>query len=366
MTWHKSCCTTHREEERERLTKIECLVHTLHVFRNKKNVNHFKSRCVHVYVCGWGVNLSHRSRKSRKLFYIIDDRKERNCKWNTHTHKFVFFLRCRHPFQPGALMYKCIDDYTLTCIFNRSISASTQPIEPSPLQMSIRNGSKCRNSRNPNSGPVTGKLKTWAGFSNCLKRRKNFTPWLSPDLELTNTRSGEKHVPNGLTTSQASSTPTECRHVGGTTETRLGPSGHLTGILGRHDVWTVALHHRQRQSCRRKTEPHVFSQWLHFAETGKFPSCHWCGIIKLPSGSSIISLPLKILFLFYFLKLLLLMWFMGHLPTDANVVHLQFDIAFAAHLLCTLNLHTSHDKPCDVTPDSASRHTFMCSEWINI
>lgn len=27
----------------------------------------------------------------------------------------------------------------------------------------------------------------------------------------------------------------------------------------------------------------------------------------------------------------------------------QFAIAFAAHLLCALHLHTSHDSPCDVT-----------------
>ena len=45
-------------------------------------------------------------------------------------------------------------------------------------------------------------------------------------------------------------------------------------------------------------------------------------------------------------------------PTLANVVHLQFDIALAAQRLCTLNLQTSHDSPCEVTPDRASRHTY--------
>ena len=35
----------------------------------------------------------------------------------------------------------------------------------------------------------------------------------------------------------------------------------------------------------------------------------------------------------------------SNIPTEASVVHLQFDIAFAAHLLCALNLQTSHDKP---------------------
>jgi hypothetical protein len=98
-------------------------------------------------------------------------------------------------------------------------------------------------------------------------------------------------VPCGFVTSHVSSMPIECTQVGGITETLLGPSGQRTSRLGRHAVCTVALHQRQRQSCKRRTEPHVLSQWVHFADTGKFPSCHWCGIIRLPSGSSIISLP---------------------------------------------------------------------------
>lgn len=36
-------------------------------------------------------------------------------------------------------------------------------------------------------------------------------------------------------------------------------------------------------------------------------------------------------------------------PTVANVVHLQLAIAFAAHRLCTLHLHTSQERPCEVT-----------------
>lgn len=223
--------------------------------------------------------------------------------------------------------------YLLTCIFSRSISDNTQPTDPSPLQIRMRNGSKWRNNLSPSWGPDEIKSKTCAGFNNCLKRRKNFTPWLSPDLELTKTRSGEKE-PCGLTTSHASSIPIECREVGGTTETLLGPSGHFTSTFGRHCVWIVARHHRHRQSCSRSTEPHVLSQSKHFAETGRFPSIHWCGIMRLPSGSSMISF-----------------------PTLANVVHLQFDIALAAHRLWTLNLHTSHERPWDVTPDNASRHT---------
>lgn len=36
-------------------------------------------------------------------------------------------------------------------------------------------------------------------------------------------------------------------------------------------------------------------------------------------------------------------------PTVASVVHLQFAIALAAHRLCTLHLHTSHESPWAVT-----------------
>lgn len=43
-------------------------------------------------------------------------------------------------------------------------------------------------------------------------------------------------------------------------------------------------------------------------------------------------------------------------PTVAKVVHLQLAIAFAAHRLCTLHLHTSHDKPCDVTVVDANNY----------
>lgn len=218
-------------------------------------------------------------------------------------------------------------------MLSRSISERTQPTEPSPLQIRIRKGSKWRNNRRPNWGPAEIKSNTCAGFSNCLKRRKNLTPWLSPDLELTKTSSGENE-PCGFTTSQASSIPIEWREVGGTTETLLGPSGHFTSTLGRHCVWIVARHHKHRQSCNRSTEPQVLSQSKHLADTGRFPSIHWCGIIRLPSGSSMISFPIL-----------------------ANVLHLQLLMAFAAHRLWTLNLHTSHERPCEVTPVNASRHT---------
>lgn len=42
----------------------------------------------------------------------------------------------------------------------------------------------------PKWGPPFIKSNTWAGFSNCLNRRRNFTPWLSPLLELTKTNRG--------------------------------------------------------------------------------------------------------------------------------------------------------------------------------
>lgn len=45
----------------------------------------------------------------------------------------------------------------------------------------------------PRCGPPFTRSKTWAGLSNCLKRRRNFTPWLSPLLELTKTRRGLAH-----------------------------------------------------------------------------------------------------------------------------------------------------------------------------
>ena len=57
----------------------------------------------------------------------------------------------------------------------------------------------------PRPGPPFMRSKTCAGLSSCLNRRRNFTPWLSPDLELTNTSSGEQ--PCGRTASHASSLP---------------------------------------------------------------------------------------------------------------------------------------------------------------
>lgn len=42
----------------------------------------------------------------------------------------------------------------------------------------------------PKWGPPFIKSKTWAGFNDCLNRRRNFTPWLSPLFELTKTKRG--------------------------------------------------------------------------------------------------------------------------------------------------------------------------------
>lgn len=160
----------------------------------------------------------------------------------------------------------------------RSTSLKTQPTEPSPEQTNIRNGSKCRNSRSPKPGPADTKSNTCAGFSICLKRRRNFTPWLSPDFEFTNTSNGEQ-VPPGLTTSQASSMPIECTDIGSITDRLATPSGHRCGTNGRQAVCTDSLHHRHRQSWSRNTEPHVFRHIRHDEATGRLPSIHWCGIM---------------------------------------------------------------------------------------
>lgn len=69
-----------------------------------------------------------------------------------------------------------------------------------------------------------------------------------PDLEFTNTISGE--ALGGLSGSQPSSGPTECRRVGGTTEARAGPSEHAARQPGRHCACTHLRHHTQRKSCR--------------------------------------------------------------------------------------------------------------------
>lgn len=171
----------------------------------------------------------------------------------------------------------------LTVMFNWSISLSTHPTDPSPEQINIRNGSKWRNSRRPKPGPDDMRSNTCAGFSSCLKRRRNLTPWLSPDLEFTNTNSGEK-LPCGLHTSQASSIPIEWSEIGGTTETLAGPRGHATWAWGLQAVWTVERHQRQRQSCRRITEPHVLSHTMHLADTGRLPSIHWWGMTMFWNG----------------------------------------------------------------------------------
>lgn len=42
----------------------------------------------------------------------------------------------------------------------------------------------------PRCGPPFMRSNTWAGLRNCLNLRRNFTPWLSPLLELTKARRG--------------------------------------------------------------------------------------------------------------------------------------------------------------------------------
>lgn len=129
----------------------------------------------------------------------------------------------------------------------------------------------------PGPGPPLMRSNTWAGFNNCLNLLRNLIPWLSPDLLLTNTKSGLQ--PTGLTASHASSLPVSsvekkefificskqfievkciehfsklpmlCNAVGGTTLNLAGPKRHFMLIEGLHAVCTVALHHKHLQSC---------------------------------------------------------------------------------------------------------------------
>lgn len=150
--------------------------------------------------------------------------------------------------------------------------------------------------------------KTCAGFSSCLNLLRNFTPWLSPLFELTKTSKGLVQD-GGQVAFQNPSESMLLRAVGGMTDTLQRPRGHLVDNKSLHVVCTIALHQRQRQSCKRRTLPHVLSHTVHLALTGRFPSSHWCGI-EIPSSSSMISFPI-----------------------DANVVHLQLLVARTAHRL---------------------------------
>lgn len=80
---------------------------------------------------------------------------------------------------------------------------------------------------NPKPGPPFMRSNTCAGLSSCLKRLRNFTPWLSPDFEFTNTNKGLQ--PSGQVASQASSLPMLCKEIGGTMDARQTPRGHFSG-----------------------------------------------------------------------------------------------------------------------------------------
>lgn len=157
--------------------------------------------------------------------------------WQLHHHKSVFKGNCWN-----VLAFFLL----LTCISSLSISLITQPTEPSPPQTKIRNGSKCLNSWSPRRGPPFIRSKTWAGLSSCLNRRRNLSPWWSPDLELTKTRRGE-HPISGRLASHASSLPIVCKAVGGTT--LIFPSGHFNPICVLHAACTIARHHKHLKSC---------------------------------------------------------------------------------------------------------------------
>lgn len=79
----------------------------------------------------------------------------------------------------------------------------------------------------PKPGPPFMRSNTCAGLSNCLNRLRNFTPWLSPDFEFTNTNKGLQ--PRGHIASQVSSLPILCKEVGGTMDARQTPRGHFSG-----------------------------------------------------------------------------------------------------------------------------------------
>lgn len=113
----------------------------------------------------------------------------------------------------------------LTCLWRLSLSSSerTQPTLPSPPHTRTRKVTNFWNSRRleeaqrkkklmeshdwqaenkvadrnpaqyPSSGPPFIRSKTCAGLSCCLNFRRNFTPWLSPLLELTMTSRGLEH-----------------------------------------------------------------------------------------------------------------------------------------------------------------------------
>lgn len=92
---------------------------------------------------------------------------------------------------------------------------------------------------------------------------------------------GQTWAPSGLGAAQHP----PCLCLSSSWPALLQPGNNITPSTGQ--PLTIALHHRQRQSCRRSTLPHVFSHTVHLALTGKFPSSHWCGMaICRASGHS--------------------------------------------------------------------------------
>ena len=89
----------------------------------------------------------------------------------------------------------------------------------------------------PNVGPATERSNTWAGFSNCLKRRMNFTPWLSPLFEFTNTTSGLRLW---WIVSQTPGPMCSARFmvVAGMTERQFRPRLHRRWNCILHPLWT--------------------------------------------------------------------------------------------------------------------------------
>ncbi len=69
----------------------------------------------------------------------------------------------------------------------------TSPVKKANLRLEKCFDSLAHGLMYPSSGPPFIRSKTWAGLRSCLNLRRNFTPWLSPLLELTRTRRGLVH-----------------------------------------------------------------------------------------------------------------------------------------------------------------------------
>ena len=91
-------------------------------------------------------------------------------------------------------------------------------------------------STHPGKGPPFMRSNTWAGFSSCLNLRRNLTPWLSPDLEFTNTSRGDVLPCRHLVASHKPSESMDCMDSGHSTEYWHSVWEHLRGSWSLHKV----------------------------------------------------------------------------------------------------------------------------------